>query len=106
VLVVLDITEIRRLERVRRDFVSNVSHELRTPLTAIQGFAETLLRGALEEPENSRRFVEIIGPCVAPLARLTRTCRKLSRIEVEARARAPRSRSERGGAMRRDRARS
>jgi len=44
--VLHDITELRRLERVRRDFVANVSHEFRTPLTAIQGFAETLLAGA------------------------------------------------------------
>jgi two-component system phosphate regulon sensor histidine kinase PhoR len=82
VLVVLDITEIRRLERVRRDFVANVSHELRTPLTAIQGFAETLLRGALDEPENSRRFVEIIRDHTWRLARLTEDLLKLSRIEA------------------------
>jgi two-component system phosphate regulon sensor histidine kinase PhoR len=82
VLVVLDITEIRRLERVRRDFVANVSHELRTPLTAIQGFAETLLRGALDEPENSRRFVEIIRDHASRLARLTEDLLKLSRIEA------------------------
>jgi two-component system phosphate regulon sensor histidine kinase PhoR len=82
VLVVLDITEIRRLERVRRDFVANVSHELRTPLTAIQGFAETLLRGALEEPENSRRFVQIIRDHASRLARLTEDLLKLSRIEA------------------------
>jgi two-component system phosphate regulon sensor histidine kinase PhoR len=82
VLVVLDITEIRRLERVRRDFVANVSHELRTPLTAIQGFAETLLRGALDEPENSRRFVEIIRDHAVRLARLTEDLLKLSRIEA------------------------
>jgi two-component system phosphate regulon sensor histidine kinase PhoR len=82
VLVVLDITEIRRLERVRRDFVANVSHELRTPLTAIQGFAETLLRGALDEPENSRRFVEIIRDHAFRLARLTEDLLKLSRAEA------------------------
>jgi len=55
-----DITEIERLERVRKDFVANVSHELRTPLTAIRGYAETLLDGALEDSENRRRFVEVI----------------------------------------------
>jgi two-component system phosphate regulon sensor histidine kinase PhoR len=82
VLVVLDITEIRRLERVRRDFVANVSHEIRTPLTAIQGFAETLLQGALQEPENSRRFVTIIRDHSARLARLTEDLLKLSRIEA------------------------
>ena len=52
VLVLHDITELRRLERVRRDFVANVSHEFKTPLTAIQGFAETLLGGALDDKAN------------------------------------------------------
>jgi len=60
VLVLHDITELRRLERVRRDFVANVSHEFKTPLTAIQGFAETLLGGALDDKANRKRFVEII----------------------------------------------
>lgn len=55
-----DITELERLERVRKDFVANVSHELRTPLAAIRGYAETLLDGALEDQENNRNFVEII----------------------------------------------
>jgi two-component system phosphate regulon sensor histidine kinase PhoR len=55
-----DVTDLERLERVRRDFVANVSHELRTPLTAISGYAETLLDGALEDPRNNRKFVEII----------------------------------------------
>ncbi len=60
IVLLHDITELERLERVRKDFVANVSHELRTPLTAIQGYAETLLDGALEDSENNRRFVEII----------------------------------------------
>ncbi len=55
-----DITDLERLERVRKDFVANVSHELRTPLTAIRGYAETLLDGALDDPAHRRRFVEII----------------------------------------------
>src|SRR5579871_4106877 len=55
-----DVTELERLERVRKDFVANVSHELRTPLAAIRGYAETLLSGALEDQENNRKFVEII----------------------------------------------
>jgi two-component system phosphate regulon sensor histidine kinase PhoR len=63
-----DVTEIERLERVRKDFVANVSHELRTPLTAIHGYAETLLAGALEDQENRRKFVEII---LAQAGRLT-----------------------------------
>lgn len=59
-LVIHDITEIRRLENMRRDFVANVSHELKTPLTSIKGFVETLLEGALEDKENSRHFLQII----------------------------------------------
>ena len=58
VVVLHDVTELRRLERVRQDFVANVSHEFKTPLTAIQGFAETLLAGAIDDPANNRRFLE------------------------------------------------
>jgi two-component system phosphate regulon sensor histidine kinase PhoR len=82
VLVLHEITDLRRLERVRQDFVANVSHEFRTPLTAIQGFAETLLSGALDEPSNRRRFVEIIREHASRLARLTEDLLKLSRIEA------------------------
>lgn len=82
VLVLHEITELRRLERVRQDFVANVSHEFRTPLTAIQGFAETLLSGALEDPANRRRFVEIIREHATRLAGLTEDLLKLSRIEA------------------------
>ena len=82
VLVLHDISELRRLERVRQDFVANVSHEFRTPLTAIQGFAETLLGGALEDPANREHFVEIIRDHAARLARLTEDLLKLSRIEA------------------------
>ena len=60
IAILHDITDLERLERVRRDFVANVSHELRTPLTAIRGYAETLLEGALEDSENNRKFLEII----------------------------------------------
>lgn len=59
-LVIHDITQMRKLEAMRRDFVANVSHELKTPLTSIKGFVETLLEGALEDKENSRRFLQII----------------------------------------------
>jgi two-component system phosphate regulon sensor histidine kinase PhoR len=82
VLVLHEISELRRLERVRQDFVANVSHEFRTPLTAIQGFAETLLGGALEDAANRRRFVEIIRDHAARLARLTEDLLELSRIEA------------------------
>ena len=77
-----DVTELRRLERVRHDFVANVSHEFKTPLTAIQGFAETLLSGALEDPRNNRRFLEIIRDHAARLAGLTNDLLKLARIEA------------------------
>ncbi|HWC96505.1 MAG TPA: ATP-binding protein [Candidatus Sulfopaludibacter sp.] len=60
IAMLYDVTEIERLERIRRDFVANVSHELRTPLAAVTGYAETLLEGALEDGENGRKFVEII----------------------------------------------
>src|SRR6202043_3026430 len=82
VLVLHDITELRRLERVRRDFVANVSHEFKTPLTAIQGFAETLLGGALDDKVNRKRFMEIIREHAQRLARLTDDLLKLSRIEA------------------------
>ncbi|MEJ2054072.1 MAG: ATP-binding protein [Calditrichaceae bacterium] len=59
-IVLNDVTRLRRLEVVRRDFVANVSHEIRTPLTSIKGFIETLLDGASEEPETSKRFLKIM----------------------------------------------
>ncbi|MBI3669047.1 MAG: PAS domain-containing protein [Acidobacteria bacterium] len=83
VLVLHDISELRRLERVRRDFVANVSHEFKTPLTAIQGFAETLLAGALEDQENRPRFLEIISEHARRLGRLTDDLLKLAQIEAE-----------------------
>jgi two-component system phosphate regulon sensor histidine kinase PhoR len=82
VVVLHDVTELRRLERVRQDFVANVSHEFKTPLTAIQGFAETLLAGALDDPNNNRHFLEIIRDHAARLARLTDDLLKLARIEA------------------------
>jgi two-component system, OmpR family, phosphate regulon sensor histidine kinase PhoR len=82
VMVLHDISEIRRLERARRDFVANISHEFRTPLTAIQGFAETLLGGALEDSNHSRRFIEIIHEHALRLGRLTDDLLKLARIEA------------------------
>ncbi len=82
VIVLHDISELRRLERVRQDFVANVSHEFKTPLTAIQGFAETLLSGALEDEKNNRRFLEIIRDHAVRLGRLTDDLLKLARIEA------------------------
>jgi two-component system phosphate regulon sensor histidine kinase PhoR len=82
VLVLHDISELRRLERVRQDFVANVSHEFKTPLTAIRGFAETLLGGALEDVDHRKRFVEIIQDHAERLTRLTDDLLKLSAIEA------------------------
>jgi len=61
VAVFHDVTDLRRLEQVRREFVANVSHELRTPLTAIKGYAETLLDGGLMDPVRSAEFVAVIA---------------------------------------------
>ena len=82
VLVVDDVTELRRLEQVRTEFIANVSHELRTPLTAIQGYLETLLGGALEEREHARRFVEIAFRHTERLGRLLNDLTDLSNIEL------------------------
>ena len=83
VIVLHDITELRKLERVRRDFVANVSHELKTPLTAIQGFAETLLAGAIDDPKNRVRFLEIILDHSRRLARLTDDLLRLSKMDAD-----------------------
>ncbi len=82
VIVLHDITEIRRLERARRDFIANISHEFKTPLTAIQGFAETLLGGALDDAQNRRRFLEIMREHALRLGRLTDDLLKLAQIEA------------------------
>ncbi|MGA1794289.1 MAG: two-component system histidine kinase PnpS [bacterium] len=81
VLVFHDVTELRRLERIRQDFVANVSHELKTPVTIIKGYAETLLDGALNDTQNAREFVEIIHSDADRLARLIDDLLDLSRIE-------------------------
>ena len=83
VVVLHDITELRKLERVRRDFVANVSHEFKTPLTAIQGFAETLLAGAIDDPQNRERFLGIILEHSHRLARLTDDLLKLSKMDAD-----------------------
>jgi two-component system phosphate regulon sensor histidine kinase PhoR len=81
VLVLSDITALRRLEAVRRDFVANVSHELRTPTTVIQANAETLLDGAMEEPELARGFLDGIYRNAQRLSLLVSDLLDLSRIE-------------------------
>jgi two-component system, OmpR family, phosphate regulon sensor histidine kinase PhoR len=83
VIVLHDITALRKLERIRRDFVANVSHEFRTPLTAIQGFSETLLAGAANDPNNRDRFLGIILEHSRRLARLTEDLLRLSEMDAE-----------------------
>jgi two-component system, OmpR family, phosphate regulon sensor histidine kinase PhoR len=81
ILVMLDITEMRRLEKVRRDFVANVSHELRTPVAVIQANAETLIDGALTDPKRGPEFLSAIMRNAQRLARLVSDLLDLSRIE-------------------------
>ena len=81
IAILHDITDLERLERIRRDFVANVSHELRTPLTAIRGYAETLLEGALEDQENNRRFLEIIKAHAIRLNNISSDLLTLSELE-------------------------
>ena len=81
VIVLHDITEMRRLEAVRRDFVANVSHELRTPVSVIQANAETLLDGALEDIEQATHFVEAVQRNAQRLSSLIRDLLDLARIE-------------------------
>ena len=81
ILVFHDVTEIKRLETVRTDFVANVSHELRTPLTAIQGYVETLLHTPPAETELQRQFLEIIERHAERLGRLTEDLLTLSDLE-------------------------
>jgi two-component system phosphate regulon sensor histidine kinase PhoR len=76
-----DVTEIERLERVRRDFVANVSHELRTPLTAIRGYAETLLDGAIDDAEHNRKFLEVIRSNAIRLTNIASDLLVLSELE-------------------------
>ncbi len=75
-------SELERLERVRKDFVINVSHELRTPLASIQGYTETLLDGAIHDPEHNIRFLNIIRHNAERLTRLTADLLTLSRLEL------------------------
>jgi len=82
-VVIHDITELRRLETMRRDFVANVSHELKTPLTSIKGFVETLMEGAIEDKENSRHFLQIIQDHANRLDALVNDLLELSYLESQ-----------------------
>ncbi len=80
-LVLQDVTAIRRLERMRSEFVANVSHELKTPVAAVKGFAETLLAGAVNDPETAHSFLTIIHDESERLNRLIGDILELSKIE-------------------------
>lgn len=82
VMVLHDITELRRLERVRRDFIANVSHELRTPVSIIRANAETLLDGVLEEPELAEEFLQALLRHAERLSSLVSDLLDISRIEA------------------------
>jgi len=82
-LVFHDITRLRKLENMRRDFVANVSHELKTPITSIKGFVETLLDGALNNPKDSKRFLEIIAKQSDRLTSIIEDLLSLSRLEQD-----------------------
>jgi two-component system phosphate regulon sensor histidine kinase PhoR len=81
VLVLHDISDLRRADQVRRDFVANVSHELRTPLTAIRGYVEALLDAAPGEADQ-RRFLEIIARHTLRMERLVRDLLRLARLDA------------------------
>ena len=84
VLVVMnDVTQVRRLENIRRDFAANVSHEIKTPLTAIKGFVETLRHGSVKDPEEIERFLGITEKHVNRLTAILEDLISLSRIEQD-----------------------
>ncbi len=82
-IVLHDVTDLRRLERMRREFVSNVSHELKTPLTSIQAYADTLLSGGLEDASHNVQFVERISEQAERLQTLIHDLLRLARIEAD-----------------------
>jgi two-component system phosphate regulon sensor histidine kinase PhoR len=82
-VVMNDVTNLRRLERVRSDFVANVSHELRTPITSIRGYVETLLDGALDIREDAEKFLEIVLRQSERLSSIIDDLLALSRIEED-----------------------
>ena len=83
VVVLYDVSELRRLESIRREFVANVSHELKTPVTAMKGFVETLRDGALDDREQAERFLSIIARHADRLHAIIEDLLSLSRLEQE-----------------------
>lgn len=83
VIVMHDVTRVRTLENLRQEFVANVSHELKTPITSIKGFVETLLDGAINNPNDSKRFLTIITKQADRLHAIIEDLLSLSRVEQE-----------------------
>ena len=83
VVVLNDVTRMRRLENIRRDFVANVSHELKTPVTSIQGFVEALLEGAMNDQKQAERFLKIIAKHSERLNSIIEDLLTLSRLEED-----------------------
>ncbi|MEW6428012.1 MAG: ATP-binding protein [Thermodesulfobacteriota bacterium] len=82
-IVLNDVTRLRRLENIRKDFVANVSHELKTPITTIKGFVETLRDGAIDNPDDARHFLDIVLKHADRLNAIVEDLLTLSRIEQE-----------------------
>jgi two-component system phosphate regulon sensor histidine kinase PhoR len=77
-----DITQLRKLEQTRKDFVANISHEIRTPITAIQGFADTLLEGALDDRQNALKFLQTIKANSERINSLVEDLMTISKLEL------------------------
>ncbi len=83
VIVLNDVTQLRRLETMRKDFVANVSHELKTPITSIKGFIETLSDGAIHDPADAKRFLDIVARQTQRLNAIIDDLLMLSRVEQQ-----------------------
>lgn len=83
VLTVNDMTELKRLEQIRKDFVANVSHELKTPITAIAGFSQALMEGAQDNPEDRTHFISIINRQATHMQRIVEDLLLLSSLEQQ-----------------------
>lgn len=86
VIVFYDLTQVKKLENFRHDFIADVSHEIKTPLTAIRGAVETLAEGAIQEPENAAKFMKIITKHSDRLNSLVHDILSLSRLEIKTEA--------------------